>query len=60
MGSFVQPTAYSFSANEMKVLQKKFNSLSEVTSFSSDVQFASQIASYGILREIERAVEVKK
>ena len=48
----MQPTAYSFSANEMKALQKKFNSLSEVTSFSSDAQFASQIASYGILREI--------
>ena len=48
----MQPTACSFSKDEMKALQKKFNSLSEVTSFNSDVQFASQITSYGILREI--------
>lgn len=48
----MQPTAYSFSADEIKALQKRFNSLLEVTSFSSDAQFASQVASYGILREI--------
>ncbi len=46
------PAAYSFSNSEMEALRKKFNTLSEATPFSSDVQFASQIASYGMLREI--------
>lgn len=48
----MEPTAYSFSSGEMESLRKKFNTLSEVTLFSSDIQFASQIASYGLLREI--------
>ncbi len=47
-----EPTAYSFSTGEIEALRKKFNALSEVTSFSLDIQFASQIASYGMLREI--------
>ncbi len=48
----IKPTAHSFSKTEIEALRKKFYTLSEVTSYSSDIQFASQIASYGMLREI--------
>lgn len=47
-----EPTAYSYSIREIEALRKKFNTLSEVTSFSSDIKFASQVASYGMLREV--------
>lgn len=46
------PTAYKLSITEIENLRIKFNTFSEVYSFSSDIKFASEIACYGMYREI--------
>lgn len=46
------PTIIRFSSEEVALLRRRFEKLNEITSFEEDIALASQIASYGIFREI--------
>jgi len=48
----MEPTIIRFTSEEVSLLRRRFEQLDEVTSFDSNIELASQIASYGIFREI--------
>ncbi len=48
----MQPILHILNPKEIEVLRKKFEALQEVTLFTENLKFASQIASYGMWREI--------
>lgn len=48
----MKPKVVKFSSGEISLLRRQFETLTEVTSFESNIQLASKIASYGIFREI--------
>lgn len=48
----MEPEILRFSSEEVTLLRRRFEKLNEITSFNTDIEFASKIASYGIFREI--------
>ncbi|NUM60132.1 MAG: hypothetical protein HUU56_15975 [Bdellovibrionaceae bacterium] len=48
----MKPRIIKFSTEEISLLRQSFEALEEVTSFKSNIELCSKIASYGIFREI--------
>ena len=51
----MEPKIIRFSLEDIALLRRRFEKLNEVTSFESEMELASKIASYGIFREIGTA-----
>lgn len=48
----MNPKVIKWTSEQITALRFRFESLSEITSFSSDPKLCAQIASYGVFREI--------
>lgn len=48
----MEPTVTRFSSEEIALLRRRFENLTEIMSFEEDTALAAKIASYGIFREV--------